>query len=923
VTGLRVFMKRLTGLLRSRQTEREIDDEIASHLAEATDEYVARGLPRDDARLAAMRDFGGVTRTKQVHREVRAFLWPDNVRQDLKYTFRRLIKDPAFTLITITTLALGIGANTTIFALLDAVVFKPLPVPAPHELVTFYENGPEGTADATGGMGRFLRFSYPRFERLKEALGSDGSIAAVTRSSTVAVRLPGVAQTRFVQGQLVSADYFNTLDVSAARGRVLTADDVRLDRESAVAVVSDSFWKRALGATDAVIGQTIIVNDVSATVVGIMAPGFFGMWNDSEPDVWLPVTLQKALRSWNTFGTGYGRLDTNQTWLSQDLIAWLNLVARVPAANLPRVIPRLETANLQGVKELAGQLSDPEERTAMLAHTLRVEPFSRGFSGLRGRYSDALFALSALVALVLLVTCANIANLLLARGAGRAHEMSIRLSLGASTGRLVQQRLIESFTLATIGGTAGLVLGGWTSSLLAREVLGRSGQLPSVFTPDTRVLVFAAIVSLGTAIMFGLAPALRAVTVGRKTALATTQRVAVGHATSRGMRSLVVGQVALSVVIVFAALLLGRTLMNFMRIDPGFSTDRLVSASFDPVASGYTASQMPAFSQRIVESVRGLPRIISAATSMCGLLTGCSFSSTYHIEGAGEDNRLRQNWVSPEYFETVGIAVVSGREFNERDIAQSAPVAIVNESLARRFFKGENPIGRRMGSRRPNGTAPLDIEIVGVVRDAHTQTLHDVPEPLAYFPIGQWGGNLRTGVTNLDLRVDGDPSGVVSAVRHAIEQAVPNLWVRDVRTMSSRLSRDLNRERIVAYLGFSFAVLTLLLASLGLYGVLSYGVAQRTQEIGVRMALGARRIEMIGSVLGQSARLTVAGIVLGLVATSAAAGYLSNMLFGITPLDPSTFIVVSIIFAVVTTLASYVPARRATKVDPFVALRCE
>jgi predicted permease len=924
VKAFRAFLRRLTALARARQHERDLDEQIASHLAEATDDYIARGLSRDDASRAALRDFGGVTQTKQVHREVRSFTWPDNLRQDLQYTFRSLFKARAFTLVVVSTLALGIGVNIAMFTLLDAVVFKPLPVPAPHELVTLHENGPEGIADVSGGSGRFLRFSYPRFERLRQALGSDGSIAAVTRSSMFVIQLPGVTQAQFLQGQLVSGDYFSTLGVAAARGRTLTANDVRLDAVSPVAVVSDGFWTRALGANDNAIGQTINVNGVSVTIVGVMPPGFFGIWSDLEADVWLPVTLHRLL-GYRANTSGYGRLDTRQTWLTQDLVAWVNLVARIPSSNLARVVAKLQAGNHQAVSELAAQLTDPDDRTAMLAHTLSVTPLAQGFSGLRSRYSDALFALTGLVVLVLLVTCANIANLLLARGAAQARDVSLRLSLGASTGRLVQQRLIESLTLAIIGGTAGVVVGTWASHLLAREVIGRSGDsLPIVFTPDSRVVMFATTVTLGTALLFGLAPALRTVAMGRRVSLNTTQRIAVGQMKKGGMRALVVGQLALSVVVVFAAVVLGRTLINVLRIDPGFPTDRLVVASLDPVTSRYTRTQMPALSQRLLDAVRAVPGVRSAATSMCGLLTGCSSSSPYRVEGAAQEVTLRQNWISPSYFLTTGIPLLSGREFHEQDIEGGAQVAIVNEAFVQRFFPGQNRVGRRLGREavQPQDTR-LNIEIVGVVRNARTQSLQELPEPIAYFPITQWGTFVGAGVSSLDIRADGDPQAIIAAVRNAIREAEPNLLLVDVSTMSARLSRHMNREHIVAYLTFSFAALTLLLASLGLYGVLSYGVARQTQEIGVRMALGARRLQVMRSVLDQSARLTIAGITLGLVAATAAAGYLSTMLFGVTPRDPWTFISVLIIFAAVTTLAAFVPARRATAIDPVLALRHE
>jgi predicted permease len=906
-------------LFRRQRLERELDAELRFHLDQQVAENVAAGMSAADARAAALRSLGSMAYLKEECRSSLGLRLLDQTVEDLWYAGRTLMTNPAFTLIAVCTLALGIGANTTIFTLLDAVLLKPLAVPAASELVTFYENGPEGTADAAGGTGRYLRFSYPRFERLEQALGSHGSLAAVTRSSRFVVRLRGAAEARYLQAQLVSARYFATLGVSAARGRVLTADDLRLDQVTPVAVVSDGFWKRALGASDAAIGQTISVNGVSVTVVGVAPPRFSGMWTDSEADLWLPLTLQPALRYQNN-SSSYGRIDNDRSWHTQDLIAWLNLVARVVPADLLRVTPLLQAANRQGLAELAGAFPDPRSRESMLAHTLVVESFSHGFSGLRARFSDALFALSAMVALVLLVTCANIANLLLARAAGRARDLGLRISLGATTGRLVRQCLTESVVLALLGGTAGVLLGDCASGFLARQVLGTSNQLPQVFSPDARVLAFGIGLSLVTAILFGLAPALRAIAAGRTAALGTSQRLAVGQATIRGMRSLVVGQLALSVVVVFAAMLLGRTLVNFVRIDPGFSTDRLVTASFDAATSGYAPVQMPALARRLVAAARTVPGVTSASASRCGLVAGCSSSSGFRIERAEENVSLYNNWVGPRYFVTVGIPLVSGREFDERDTEHSPRVAIVNESVAGRYFQGQSPIGRRLGFSQP------DTEIVGVVRDARTQTLHGQPVPMVYFPIDQIDQKaaiVQTALTNLDVRVAGDAGRAVSAVRDAIRRAEPGLLLGDVGAMSVRLSRDLSRERIVAYLASGFGVLTLLLGSLGLYGVLSNAVARWTQEIGLRMALGARRLEVMALVAGQSVRLIGVGVALGLFGAAVAARYLSRMLFGVTPLDPATFLAVVIAFALVTALASYVPARRATRVDLLVALRCE
>jgi predicted permease len=916
---MRRLLQRLRNAIAPSRAEADLMRETAAHLALLEDEYRHRGMSAEDARAAARRAFGGVEQMKDRQRDVRSFIWLDDARRDLQYAARTLRKTPGFTAAAVLTLTLGIGANVTIFTLLDAVVFKPLPVPAANELVAFYENGPEGAPDPTGGSGRYLRFSYPRFERLQEALGSEGSMAAVTRSSLFTVRLPGATTPQFLNVQLVSGRYFEALGVSAARGRLLTLEDADIDRVAPVAVISDGFWKRMTGATDAAIGQTLIVNGVTVTVVGITPPGFVGMWTDREADVWLPVALQQALHYQNNTSS-YGSYDGDASWLREDLVAWLNLVARVAPANQPRAIARLKAANQQGLVALTQRFENPKERTGMLAHTLVVEPFSRGFSGLRAQFSDALFALTALVAVVLLVTCANIANLLLARAVGRARDVGIRISLGAAAGRLVRQHLAESFTLALAGGACGAVFAGWASRFLAHQVLANSTQLPPVFSQDMRVLVFAMSLSLATAIVFGLAPAVRAIQVGRIT-IGANQRQAIGQVTTKGMQALVVCQLALSVVVVFAALLLGRTLINFMRIDPGFSSEHLVTASFDPITSGYESAQYAPLARRLVAAVRTVPGVVSASASRCGLVAGCSTSSSVRLEGTERSVSSNMNWVTPGYFFTAGIPRVAGREFDERDNEHGTRVAIVNESIARRYFPGQNPVGHRLGASTRG--LELDIEIVGVVRDAHTQTLHEPPVPMIYFPIDQRPAARNTPPSNLDVRVAGDPRQAVAAVREAIRRAAPGLLLGDVGLMSARLARDLSRERLVAYLAFSFGALTLFLASLGLYGVLSYGVARRTNEIGVRMALGARRVEVMRSVLGQSTKLTATGIALGLIGAAAVARYFSAMLFGVTALDPMTFLAVSGTFAVVMTLAAYVPARRATRVDPLTALRYE
>ncbi len=894
----------------------ELDDEIRGHLDEATDEYIARGMSPDEARLAALRDFGGVTQAAQVYRESRRFAWLEDFAQDWRYAARRLIKAPAFSLIVIATLALGIGANTAIFSLLDAVVLKPLPVREPGELMMLYERGSGATPDVSGGTGSRMRFSYPRFERLERALGDRGSIAAATRNARCSLLLPGDSERRFAMAQLVSGRYFETLGVMPSLGRAITPGDVRLDRDSAIAVISDRFWKRFFNGSDDVLGKTVTLSGVTVTIAGVAPPGFVGMWTDSEADLWVPITLQLPLRYANN-SSSYGQTYDDRTWLEQDLISWLNLVARVPAAGRSEATAALLTANHDGVVQLAGSLTDPQEREDMLGHVLMVEPLTRGFSRLRGLFSQPLFALAALVILVLIVTCANIANLMLARAAGHGRDIAIRISLGASTGRLLRQGLTESLALAIVGGTAGLLLGEWGSKYLAQQAIGSSSQLPQIFHPDRRVIAFAALISMATAIAFGLIPSLRAVRAGRAAGIGTNQRQHVGDASMKAMRSLVVGQLALAVVVVFAAALFGQALLNFVRTDPGFTAAQLVTVSYDPIDSGYKSEDYRSLAQRLVAAVGDLPGVVSAAASRCGLVAGCSTSGGLTLDG-GTTASFFKNWVSPDYFKTTGISLAGGRAFTGHDTNTAPRVAIINETAARTHFSGKNPIGQKIGNVKAG-----DTEIVGIARDARTQTLHDLPVPMVYFPADQLPLSRNTVFTNLDVRVATDAAAMVPVIREALRRSEPNLLISDVAPMSRRLERDLSRERLVAVLAFAFGALTLLLASLGLYGVLSYGVAQRTQEIGVRMALGATRIEVLRMVLSQSAALTVAGIAFGLIVAAIGGRYVSAMLYGVEPFGTATLLIVLTTFATVTTLAAYVPARRATKVDPLVALRAE
>ena len=411
----------------------------------------------------------------------------DALRQDLKYAARSLRRTPGFAIAAIVTLALGIGANTAIFTLLDAVMFKPLNVASPQDLVTLYERPREGEPDATGGTGRYMRFSYPRFERLQAALGNRGSLAAMTRTANLVVRLPGQKQPESVRSQLVSGEYFSTLQVPVSRGRAIGRDDMSVANGQPVAVIGDRLWKERLGGAD-VLGQSIVVSGVTATIVGIAPPGFIGTWSDARADLWLPLTMQHAL-GYRSNMSSYGDVESTQPWATQDRIAWLNVIGRIPASGWAQARAALEVANRAGIEDMAMAVDDPRFRDEVRGNAFVMQPFTQGYSRLRAQLSQAFVALAAMVAIVLLVACANVANLLLARSAARAREVAIRIAVGASRARLVQQGLVESAFLATLGGAAGWVLGQWSSGILASAFLSTSReQLPDVYSPDVRVL---------------------------------------------------------------------------------------------------------------------------------------------------------------------------------------------------------------------------------------------------------------------------------------------------------------------------------------------------------------------------------------------------------------------------------------------------
>jgi predicted permease len=916
-TWFRRIIAGLRGLARRERDDRELDDEVQQYLEASIDAKIAAGLSEPEAIRAARAELGSRAAIADSVHDVGWETHLLSIWDDVRYAARGLWASRGFTLAVVITLGLGIGVNTAMFSMLDVVLLRNLPVSDAHELIGLYENAPRVTPDIVSGTDRYTRFSYPRFLRLQQALGTHGSLAAMTAPNGFPARLHN-GQRITVLVQLVSGNYFEMFRILPARGRMLSASDLA-PGSPPVAVVSDRFWKREMGSGDDAVGQRIEIGGAAAMVVGVAPAAFNGAWMDDAVDVWLPLTVQPAI-SYRGNTNFYGSVDQAEPFVQQDRVAWLTLVGRISRRDRRLAQTALERENRLGITEFAMSVTtNADERAAYLSQTLAIESLARGFSRLRARQSSMLLALMGLVALVLLLTSANVANLLLVRGGRRRRETALRVALGATRARIVRYVLTETLLLAGLGGLAGVVAAGWSRHVLAREIVGTARLLPAGFSLDVRTLVFASAATLLTAIVFGLVPAFRAARIGGMAGSGLNERQSIGLGAIRPLQPLVVLQLALSVVVIFAATLLSRSLMNLVRLDPGFAVDHLVTASFFNLrALGYTDDRVTALADRLVSVTDTVPGAASAAVSVCGLLAGCSYGTSVRLEGFDGTVRVYQNWVGAKYFSTVGLPLLRGREFDVRDTEHAPPVAIITQSIVRRYFQNRDPIGKRV-----TGLAvglQSDAEIVGIVGDLRPISLRDAPVSMVFYPLSRRRADAVP--TSLDLRVSGDPNQAVRAMREAVSATEPALTVR-VTSMPMRMSQQLERDRTVAYLTSVFAALALVLAAVGLYGVLSFFVTQRHHEIGVRLALGARPSEVLALISKHGAALVITGLVLGLAAAPLAARSLQGMFFEVTTLDPVTFISVSTLMLAVGALATILPAWRATKIDPMVVLRSE
>jgi predicted permease len=832
----------------------------------------------------------------------------DEMFQYLRYGLRMLWKTPGFTLAAALSLALGIGANTAIFSLIDAVMLKSLPVREPERLVLF------GQGKDVGSIGDFPDrswdlFSYPFYREMRrrnEVFSDLGATMSLSWSVHGTVNTNGAnGEMTRIDVQPVSGSYFSTLGVNAGLGRVITDADDQVAGAHPVAVVSHTWWKNQLGGDPAAIGRTVTIDNVAYTIIGVAPKEFFGTTVGKAPDVWIPLAMEAQLppAHWNH------REDPE--WQSLHLIARLkNGVSAEQASAAVNLIFK------QSLQEWEGAQARLQE--IQRAH-IELTPMSRGRSTLRGDFSLSLQVLMAVVGVVLLIACANVANLLLARAAARQKEFAVRLALGAGRTRLIRQLLTESVLLAALGAVAGIFMAWWGGRLLVQMASTGLEPLPLDVTPNARILGFTLFASLLSALIFGTAPALRAARIEPNSSLKSGKGAAQATSRSRFARALIVAQVALSLLLLVGAGLFVRTLINLQNLPSGFNQQNVMLFYVDTTATDYEGAQLDALLRQVEEKVKTTPGVQAASFSAYFFYQGQWTSNMFTRDQTpqeGQSLTFSNKVVGQDYFTTMGIQLLQGRVFGPQDTEKSRHVAVISETMARRFFPKTSPLGKRFGRVAENNDR---FEIIGVVKDTKDMSLTEEWRPIAYYPYSQSGEPM----SNFVVRYSGPPEAIVSQVRQVFKQVNRNLAIDNVLSLSEHINRSLYLQRLVARLATFFGLLALLLACVGLYGVLSYAVARRANEIGIRMALGAQRGDVLRLVLREALALVVAGVAIGLLASLAATQTASTLLFGLEPNDPPTIVAATMLLLAVAALAGYLPARRAARVDPMVALRDE
>ncbi|PYU45968.1 MAG: multidrug ABC transporter substrate-binding protein [Acidobacteria bacterium] len=908
----RNFATGLRSLFRKNQVDRELDEELGAYLEMEAAEKMRQGVSRKDALREVRLERGSLEVTKELVRSGGWECFVEPCWQDLHYSVRMLRKSPGFAAVAVLTLALGIGANTAIFSLTDQILLRELPVPHPEQLVILRSPGPNH-GHTWGDVDQGAQsFSYLMYKDLRERSTVFYSLLAC-RGTTVNVS--GHGETQAAHADLVSGNFFETLEVQPALGRLLMPGDETASGANTVAVLSYDYWSRKFGADPAILNKPLTVNGVPLTVVGVTRKGFFGVQIGLTPDIFIPVTMKAQMAP-----------NPNQT-LEDRTDHWLPVMGRLkPGITVARAEAELHPI-YQPILESDAKLLklSGDDLKRFISKPLLLMSGAHGRLVLQEGTQEPLLVLMSMVGLVLLIACANLAGLLVARGEARRREIGVRLAMGARRARLIRQLLTESLLIAIAGGAAGIALARWCLNAIMAAIPPGQGMLGFVRSPDLRVLSFAIVLTLATTIFFGLAPAMRATRLDLQSTLKDQgSNLSAGRSNLPLHKVLIVSQVALTAVLLAGAGLFARTLANLEHANLGVKTSHVLQFKVAPSLNGSTPAQTLAFADRARNEIAAFPGVRSASISTTEIFAGDDRSSNFMPEGyslrPGDDTDAMYDYIGPNYFSTMGIPLIAGREFSEADTATSPKVCIINEKQAQRFFVGRNPIGLHMtqGSGRLYTNPPM--EIVGVVANSKWDDARSDIVPFLYMPYSQ---DVNLGHLAFYVRTERDPAPIAAALRSLIQRLDPNLPVNNMRTLEEQVSNSMLNDRLVTGLSVSLALLAALLAALGLYGVLAYVVARRTREIGIRIALGGERADILGLVVGQGVRLTLGGGAIGLVAALVATRLVASLLYGVTPHDPLTFVGVVALLAIVSGAACYIPARRAMRVDPMIALRYE
>ncbi len=831
--------------------------------------------------------------------------------QDIKYALRMLAKTPGFTAIAILTLALGIGANTAIFSFTYQVLLRALPVPNPQQLVVLRSPGPHHGHTWSDIDNGAQSFSYPMYKELRDR---STVFTGLFGSRDTDVNVVGHGTTQSASGELVSGNYFETLEVQPALGRMFSASDETAPGANAVAVLSYAYWTRQFGADPSILNKPLTVNGIALTVVGVARKGFNGVEIGYLPDIFIPVTMKEQMAP--------NMLQA----LESPTDFWLPVMGRLtPGMTIARAQAQLQPTYAAILQENAKLLKlSGHDLTQYLAKPLLLEGGSQGREVLQSSLQEPLLVLMSMVGLVLLIACANLASLLVARGEARQREIAVRLALGAGRTRLIRQLLTESLLIAVAGGVAGIALASWCEAAMLSVIPADAGMGGLASGLNASVLWFAIGVTLVTTILFGLAPAMRSTRVDlQKTLKDQGSSVSEGRSNIRLRKVLIASQVALTAVLLVAAGLLARTLGNLEHASLGVHTENVLQFSVSPDLNGYTPARTLTFADSATRQIAALPGVRSVSASEGAIFgdddRGFNITPEGYPMPPDADTDVLYDYIGPNYFSTMGIPLMAGREFTDADTPTSPEVCIINENLARLYFAGKNPIGMHISRGAGTHLKPV-WEIVGIVADSKWDSPRSDISPFIYLPYSQ---DPNLGGLSFYVRAERDPAQQSAAVRGVIQRLDANLPVNDLRTLTAQVDESMFNDKLVAVLSLSLAGLAALMAALGLYGVLAYVVARRTREIGIRMALGGQRAAIFRLVLGQGAQLALIGGAIGIAGSLGVTQLAASLLYGVSARDPLTFIGVAVLLAVVTLAACYLPAHRATRVDPMVALRYE